>query len=545
MPQLKKMLQSYDIDLITRISQFWGIDITRIDSSSIVEHLFIAMLDRSLLEEIIASLPLEAKRAWGSLSKTNRPMTWANFTRKFGDVRVFGPARRKRESPETNPASNSEFLWYRGLIGRAFLDIPPEPQEYVFIPEELQNLLSPSDQFSAVFKINDVKSSMVKSEYPATSRVLDHITDWLSARRMDRPLPAETFRNWGIPETFISPITRELNLMDSQGILDAELLKTFFQTNREDLLKKMFDGWKESKKINDLRIVPGLEFEGTWQNDPVRARQFVLELLHDLQLATWYSLTSLVDGVKTRFPDFQRSAGDYDSWFIRQQGSGEYLRGFERWDDVEGALLTFLVTGPLHWLGMLDIGETTSPDTPTVFSLSKFAPMLLDNTVNKKLIKEYSKVKFTSDLSIIIPVFSSRLIRYQIGRFCEIKNSSLSDTRYQLTLASIRTAEEQGLKVNQLLQLLEKNYKDQLPGSFRTLLERWELNGLESTFEKRILLRVKQPEILKKIKLHPRASKLIVEELNPTTAIIEPQGVELLTKIFMEMGILSQVDLEV
>ena len=53
-------------------------------------------------------------------------------------------------------------------------------------------------------------------------------------------------------------------------------------------------------------------------------------------------------------PDFQRPAGDYDSWFLRDQQSGEFLRGFEHWDEVDGALLRYLICGPLHWLGGVD-----------------------------------------------------------------------------------------------------------------------------------------------------------------------------------------------
>src|SRR5579859_5992190 len=38
--------------------------------------------------------------------------------------------------------------------------------------------------------------------------------------------------------------------------------------------------------------------------------------------------------VKEEEPDFQRPAGNYDSWYIRDAQSGEYLRGFESWDRV-------------------------------------------------------------------------------------------------------------------------------------------------------------------------------------------------------------------
>ena len=36
--------------------------------------------------------------------------------------------------------------------------------------------------------------------------------------------------------------------------------------------------------------------------------------------------------------------------------TGLYLSGFEAWEQVEGRLLAFLMTGPLYWLGAVACG---------------------------------------------------------------------------------------------------------------------------------------------------------------------------------------------
>ena len=36
---------------------------------------------------------------------------------------------------------------------------------------------------------------------------------------------------------------------------------------------------------------------------------------------------------------------------------GEYLSGFESWDAVEGSLIEFYIVGPMHWLGLVDVGD--------------------------------------------------------------------------------------------------------------------------------------------------------------------------------------------
>ncbi|NIO71720.1 MAG: hypothetical protein GTN71_22490, partial [Anaerolineae bacterium] len=51
--------------------------------------------------------------------------------------------------------------------------------------------------------------------------------------------------------------------------------------------------------------------------------------------------------IKESDPDFQRPDGDYSSWYIRQADTGRYLSGFESWDQVEGALIAYLIAQPL------------------------------------------------------------------------------------------------------------------------------------------------------------------------------------------------------
>ena len=70
----------------------------------------------------------------------------------------------------------------------------------------------------------------------------------------------------------------------------------------------------------------------------------------------WVSINDLIEIIKEFEPDFQRLNGDYDSWYIRND-AGDFLTGFESWDAVEGSLIEFYLVGPMHWLGLVDIGE--------------------------------------------------------------------------------------------------------------------------------------------------------------------------------------------
>ena len=50
----------------------------------------------------------------------------------------------------------------------------------------------------------------------------------------------------------------------------------------------------DSPTFNELRLLPGLKFEGEWDNDPLQARQAMLELLSHLPRDQWWSLPAFV-----------------------------------------------------------------------------------------------------------------------------------------------------------------------------------------------------------------------------------------------------------
>ncbi len=122
--------------------------------------------------------------------------------------------------------------------------------------------------------------------------------------------------------------------------------------------------------------MPGIILEGIWKNDPLKARQVIMEKIRALDGSCWWSIDSFISSMKLSQPDFQRPGGDYDSWMIRSRKNGNNLRGYEHWDQVEGALIRYILQGPLHWLGYIDLGVSSKRVPPEAFRLSIFAESL-------------------------------------------------------------------------------------------------------------------------------------------------------------------------
>jgi hypothetical protein len=545
MPSLSKYLSSIDHDLLNRIAYHWEIEVESGNLKKIESDLASAMTNRQKVAELVDILPPDAKPAWNALlSKSNR-IPWSEFSHQYGSIRELGPAARDRENPDQHPVNVTEYLYYRGLIARSFMDASPEPREFAFIPDEIASLVHTPTSPLAISGVRPVPSSEIKRHQAGNTRLLDHMTDWLAQLRMDQQLNSDYFEKAQVSQPFVAAMAANFKLVSAGQELSPEKIGYFLQADRLSTLRELFLLWKSSETANDLLMIPNLVFEGTWRNDPVYSRQVILQQVINFDLQTWFSLSSFISRIKTESPDFLRPAGDFDSWSIRKKGTKEYLSGRDHWDYVEGAYVQYLFAGPLHWLGMIDLAYDSTEPKPVAFRISPIASYLLKLDFPAPVMAPETAAKLLTDLTIVMPVNSSRLLRYQVGRFTKIISNSVNETRFQISADSLTTAEKHGLKVDQLLQLLEKQVKLPLPASYKKLAERWDQRRIEVKMEKATLLRVEDPEVIKILMDNPRTSRLIRETLTDKIIVLEPTGMELVKKVLLEAGILSQIELDV
>ncbi|MEJ5226197.1 MAG: hypothetical protein WHV44_17175, partial [Anaerolineales bacterium] len=137
MPYLINTLPQNDLGFLRIVAQLWGLELESADPSHAVVELVETLCDAALLEEVVSTLTDDARDALGALFASGGRLPWPAFTRRFGEVREMGPARRDREKPHLRPTSPAEILFYRALVARAFFDTPAGPQEFAFIPDDL------------------------------------------------------------------------------------------------------------------------------------------------------------------------------------------------------------------------------------------------------------------------------------------------------------------------------------------------------------------------------------------------------------------------
>jgi hypothetical protein len=553
MPDLSQSLHKTDIGHLRIIAEFWGLELESNDFDSALEELCASLLDLETVSETLDILQAPAKTALTELINANGKIEWSVFARKHGEIREMGAGKRDRERPHLKPDSTSEILFYRAFIAKAFFETEKGLQEFAYIPDDLLEVIEMIDEEKkeesdaltgeAVSKGGKIKSeplgrpaTPVEKSFEILSNdfILDDATTYLAALRIEDESRSRLKRD-------LQSLLETAKLIQNKK-LQAESTKVFLEANRTDALNSLYQAWLKSDTFDELRLIPTIICEGEWKNQPQVTREFLMNLINDIPQGKWWSINAFVKAIKEKFPDFQRPAGDYDSWFIKRESDGQYLRGFAYWDSVDGALIKYLIQ-TLHWLGKVDLASVEEGKEATAFKvLSQVAGQKSNDlrpvTVDEKILDK--KILVSSNGKISVSRYFSRAIRYQIARFCEWGEEKNDNFHYSISAKSLKRANEQGLKAEQLLALLVKHTNNNVPPALVKALKNWNANGSEARVENLFVLRVNKPEVIEEMR-KSKAGKFLGELLSPTAVIIKPGAIEKVTEALAELGLLAEV----
>lgn len=549
MPDLQTSLREYDLGFFHIIAEKWGIELSAPDTGSAISQLLAILLDSEILLEIIETLPEPAVKAVNTLGNSGGKKIWADFSRQFGDIRDMGPGRRDRERPDHNPMSTSEILWYAGIIYRNTFMTDDGAQLMVYIPDDMLKLLPSTHISNETLLGRPATPSERAFQIIVNDWVIDDACTMLSWIRKNsgksfntQDIFLEKF-NWSIKVHQASALFALLHtagFVDKKFSIDTDQIRDFLETSRSESLTKLAQSWLESNSFNELSLLPKITLEGDWKNSPQKTRQHILALLARIPVGKWWSLVSFTTEIKNHFPDFQRPGGNFETWYIRDNLTNEYLMGFENWDAVDGALLRYIITGPLHWLGFVDLASTSETGPITAFRLSKWWSDLINNKAPAGLPIEDDAFLISSDARLRAPRLTPRPARYQIARFCEWEDAASDGYRYRITPASLSLAKEQGLVVGQLTALLTR-FALTVPPSLIRALEQWDRRGVEAHIQSAVILKVSTPDMIQKLR-QSRAARFLGDPLGPTAILLKSNASDKVLSILAELGYLGEVE---
>ncbi|MBC7249148.1 MAG: helicase-associated domain-containing protein [Anaerolineae bacterium] len=568
MKTLKQCLIDYDMALLRAIAQRRGVELSSNRRREAAAQLAAALLEPESVAEAVAWLSPAEREALDALLIAGGRMQAALFSRRFGEIRTFGPGRLEREEPWRQPVSPAEGLWYRGLIARAFDLVDEQATEFVFIPTDLRPLLPAPPAGPLPFTVEKVSPPpIVRDDGLAAVQDLCTFLAYLRNQSVvplrDRSLKREDLARLG-PRLLVAEdwagAQREGNLPRlallhylAQRLGLIQLIKGRLQPNPATAkswlrsapgqqLTTLQKTWRDDERWNELWRLPTLRCEDTgWRNDPRLARERVLGYLARCPVGEWLSLESFIAAIKRADPDFQRPDGDYRSWYIRDAASGEYLMGFEHWDQVEGALIAHLISGPLRWLGVVALGYNDEAENqPRCFRITPYGAAFL-GLASPPPDPEPEPVVITSDLKVRVPLATPLYDRFQLARISEWKASG-EEFVYRLTPAALARALSEKVSVEQVLAFLERVSGGQVPPRVSVALRGWAEKFGAVRLRRAVVLQVRKEITLQELRTLPQTASYLVEILSPRAALVKEENWPRLVEELEKLGYLPQVE---
>jgi len=560
---LRQCLLDTVLARLRAIARFWDIELTTTRQREGALELAEAMDDPQAVARVRESLPPEERQALDALLAGGGHMPQRVFGREWGEIRTMGAGRMEREQPWEQPLSPAEGLWYHGLLFRSFEQGPDGAYEAVFVPPEIQAhlpapavqgphiALEPAPEPAAVFSTADL---LVDDACTLLSYVQNQRPRLTSGRQWPRRHQARLRHRLRIadPERFalLSHLAQSIGWLIEGGSgnlrLEPEAVTTWLKDTPFHQQCALAETWRDDPTWNDLFHIPSLQPEdtGAWRNDPVLARQAILRHLEACTPDTWYRLDAFTAAVREVDPDFQRPSGDYETWYIRDRGTGVYLSGFESWDAVEGRLIGYVIARPLTWLGLVDLGvdqqvQPGDPDQPpTAFRLTAAGAAFLD-LADPPPPPQPQSSRLRTGFTVSVPA-ARRYERFQIARVADWVGSGDRFT-FRLTPGSLERARQQGISIARVLEFLDEVTDAPIPGTLKAALSRWGNRGTEAWLERAVLLRLVNEELMRQATTSRQVGHLIQEQLGPTTAIVRERDWDQVVAGFEDMGLIPEL----
>jgi hypothetical protein len=504
--------------------------------------------DPAALEAIMTDSQ-QVMAQWASLSEQERAaltrvlgdggsLPVAVMHREWGSVREPGGFEHPRAYMQAlrGPATPTERLYSMGLIFRAHDErgaiyrvpsdlrallpmVPPRdrrlqveaapapPEPVAGTPTTAEHLIVALLTFAYTGELKALddgalnKASLVKLARQGAATAVLHAM----RRESDWPFVA-----------LLRTMALEAGLLRRTG--DGELRPTaqaldWLQAPQAQRVRQLLDGWCAST-LDDLSVLCGLRWKGgaPYTLNRTATRRGLLRLLATLPAGEWLALDAIVREVQRVEPDFQRRDGRYDTWLLYDD-QGQLVSSWEDWDVVEGNLIRRIVCGPLHWLGLFDIGAGQPGEQPVARLTPLGAHLLADATAPMEM--PATPLIVQSTFEVVCAPGVSLYARFQLGRVAEVLQTG-AVTIYRLTRRALLNAAERGIAAQDVLRFLEEHSAGALPPSVAYTLLEWGGQTEQVRLETAVLLHAADPIILAQVRKDKTLGLGEVEPLTPT-----------------------------
>lgn len=559
MRTLYQTLQDADEATLTAAAMAWGVQPVPTHPPDIIKALGEVMLNAENAERIWQMLQEDQRQALQTVLGAGGTMPTAMFKRLFGDIRRMGRGAAERDQPHKNPTSPAEALFYRGLVAEAIQMGAVGSQGVIYVPEDLA-LLLPTHQtaYDGIEKdepdaLAAVDVTQLTEPRRADTSIVDDMTTLLAFLQLHAPpvagdsLARESLQ--ALAPYLLTPIEARVAFLMTVGV-SAELIdvqdgrayprradaRGWLGASRSEQIEGLVRAWLGSTLYRELWHVPGLTVERAEGYDPTLARRLLQAALKNgVPPTDWWDVDEFIYAIKQSNPDFQRPNGDYDAWYITDMGE-EYVRGFESWDTVEGALIEYLITGPMHWLGLLDVA-------PEAARLTAYGRGVVGLGAFPKVTDETEPVTVQADGTLLVSRKVPRIDRFQVARFTSWGQAPAPGTgdpfTYTLDAAGVRQADAQGINAGHITTFLKRMLDDApIPDAIERVLRTHQMGESgNASITQMIVLRTTSEQVMDDIVNTPELRRYLGARLGAMACAVRDDQWEALRDALAGMGI--------
>jgi hypothetical protein len=390
----------------------------------------------------------------------------------------------------------------------------------------------------------------------ALRQVLDNLAS-LSTFWQDRA-PEQLHSESDLPFLlFLRLLLMQLGLLvERQGALRAvqAQAQAFFSLPLAERAWRCLHLWLETSFWNELAFIPNVVAQpGPAPLEPaheevVRSRQVVVQHVLRSAPGNWHALPAFIARMKLHatyllFPrQYGLRAERYSigsnpyGWNFRLRRG--WLTHREGWHMVEGGFIRSVITGPLTWLGIVELDPAEHPDA---FRLAQGARLVAgaEPPTSEDIAWGRLVVQPNFDLIALAPVSEALLV--SLDRFAErVRLEHIA--QYHLSKASVTRAIQLGLTAEEMQKILEQAAGGEIPQPVHYSLAEWERQARRiEIWRNTALLEVDDPAVLDQLCADQEARVWILRRLAPTLAEVSREHLTELQELLWQREYLPAV----
>ncbi len=359
----------------------------------------------------------------------------------------------------------------------------------------------------------------------------------------------------------------ELGLLSARGrrwISLKEDFPSFLRSSEAQRIQLLAKAWQATEKWSAalrhrspesaliLRRRAGqkhLKLEGLIRQ-LAKARRVPLRLLSRLETGSWYRFDSLLASLRNLDPNFLlpsriKGSSNGAAWWWEEGESGHQLDPTDEssWLLIHRAYLSALWTGPLHWMGLVDLAY--DDEHLTAFRLTELGGYVLGHRPEPTA-GAGEQAALTVGEDLIVTVRADRAdaeVHDLLGHAAQLLDAGPRVIRYRITRDTACRAFQRGLTLDAVVAILRERSENGLPPSVEGTLEGWwRRYGTIRAYQSLTLISFADDTALKEMLAVTSLEKHLIHVFSPRLAAIEPESLDILRSELVKRGYTPKVE---